>query len=64
MDYLKFIRGFGKINVRWACNMCNVNRSNLIAGFSPKEKEKEVYNRIISEIEFLKKECQYDKKDS
>ena len=48
MDNLKFIRGFGKITVKKACENCKLNRSNVLNGYLGKEKEEMVTSSAYS----------------
>lgn len=57
MDSLKFIRGFGKITVKKACENCKLNRSNVLNGYLGKEQEDKVRKEIERQIDNLYKEC-------
>lgn len=60
MDSLKFIRGFGKITVKKACENCKLNRSNVLNGYLGKDEEDKVREEIERQIDNLYKECKKD----
>lgn len=60
MDNLKFIRGFGKITVKKACENCKLNRSNVLNGYLGKDKEEMVRKELEKQIDNLYKECKKD----
>lgn len=60
MDNLKFIKGFGKITVKKACEECKLNRSNVLNGYATSIEEEKVRKEIEKQIDNLYKECKKD----
>ena len=62
MNDLEYIKRFSKITITKACEMANVDRSNLWASRTSKEKVKKVKEIIQNELEKLNNGIEDDKK--
>lgn len=60
MNNLKFIKGFGKITVKKACEDCKLNRSNVLNGYYTSTEEEKVRKEIEKQLDNLYKECKKD----
>ena len=60
-QYLKYIKGFSKINISALCRDLNINRENILKGKASEETTKKLYNKLKKELKVLEDKDEKEK---